>query len=212
MPDRSFTTQGLYMKKYFAALAVLGAGVFAAPATHAKDLTGWFANAGAGRVGYHGSISSSDLGADHGTAGIFNVGYRTQFIGFEAGYTHLGHLSESYEQGGYGSSARLSGDGWTLGINGHFNLTPQWFISARGGLFLWKLHARETDFGPGFSQTYRDSTQSTDGYAGIGTGFDINRHWSVTANFDYYRISKPTDFGKLEIGNRVFTVGAEYRF
>ncbi|HEX5304617.1 MAG TPA: outer membrane beta-barrel protein [Dyella sp.] len=200
------------MKKYFAALAILGAGVACAPAAQAKDLTGWFVNGAAGRVNYHATIGGTDLGSDHGTAGIVNFGYRTQFIGVEAGYTNLGHLSGSYQQDGYGSSARLSGDGWTLGINGHFNLTPQWFISARGGLFLWKLHARQTDFGPGFSDTTKGSTQSTDGYAGIGTGFDIDRHWSVSANFDYYRVSKPSDFGKLDIGNRVFTVGAEYRF
>lgn len=200
------------MKKQLAALAVLGAGVFCTPAIQAKDLTGWFVNGAAGRVNYHATVGSTDLGSDHGTAGILNFGYRTQFIGFEAGYTNLGHLSDSYQQNGTGYRARLSGDGWTAGINGHFNLTPQWFISARGGFFLWKLHASETDFGPGYSETYKDSTQSIDGYAGVGTGWDIDRHWSINANFDYYRISKRSDLGKLDIGNRVFTAGAEYRF
>ncbi|KAA0072024.1 outer membrane beta-barrel protein [Rhodanobacter sp. T12-5] len=197
------------MNKTFAMFAVAAAGICAMPGAQAKDLTGWFVNAGAGRVNYHATVGQYDLGSDHGTAGILNVGYRTQFIGFEAGYTNLGSLKAG-EPGVYRD--KLSGDGWTAGINGHFNLTPQWYVSARAGLFSWKLHATETVYDNGASQTSKASTQATNGYAGIGTGYDINRHWSVGAAFDYYDISKRSDIGRLEIGNRVFSVNAEYRF
>lgn len=195
------------MKKNFVALALIAAGAFGVPSAQANDLTGWFVNGGVGQANYHASIDGYNLGSDHGTAGILNVGYRTQFIGFEAGYTNLGSVSAS--EPGY--KAKLSGEGLTLGINGHFNVTDQWFISARTGLFQWKLHAKETDYAQGAS--YSASTESTDGYVGVGTGYDFNRHWSLGANFDYYRISKRAgDIGRLEIGNRLFTVQAEYRF
>lgn len=197
-------------KNTFAMLAVLASSALASSAADAKDLTGWFVNAGAGRANYHATVDQYDIGSDHGNAGIINFGYRTQFIGFEAGYTNLGSLTAS-EPGVYRD--KLSGDGWTAGINGHFNLNPQWYLSARAGLFLWKLHATATDYFNGTSQTYKGSTQSTDGYAGVGVGYDVNRNWSVGAAFDYYRISKRADeLGKLEIGNRVFSVNAEYRF
>ncbi len=188
------------MKNTFAAATLLAAGMFASSGVAAKDLTGWFANGAAGRVNYHASYGADDLGSDHGTAVIVNAGYRTQFIGFEAGYTDLGSISAHDA----GDAAKLSGDGWTAGINAHLNPTRQWYISARSGAFVWKLHAKATYAGA----DYAADRQSLGWYAGVGTGFDINRHWSVGANFDYYKISKHD----LDIGNRIFTIGAEYRF
>ena len=197
------------MKKNFAALALVAAGVFGVSGVQANDLTGWFVNGAAGRANYHATVDDYDLGSTHGTAGILNVGYRTEFIGFEAGYTNLGSVSAS--EPGY--KDKLSGEGLTLGINGHFNVTDQWYISARAGLFQWKLRAKETDYDQGASYSYHASTESTDGYAGVGTGYDFNRHWSIGANFDYYRITKRADnIGRLNIGSRLLTVQAEYRF
>lgn len=188
------------MKHTFATASLLAAGLFVCTGVAAKDLTGWFASGAVGRANYHATYDGYDPGSDHGTAAIVNAGYRTQFIGFEAGYTDLGSVSASDA----GDSAKLSGDGWTAGINGHFNPTQQWYISARGGAFVWKLHAKTTYA----NDQYSANEQSLGWYAGVGTGFDINRHWSLGANFDYYKISKHD----LDIGSRVFTIGAEYRF
>jgi len=190
------------MKNTSALLATaLAVGMLATSNVVAKDLTGWFVNGSAGRVNYHATVDGFGSGSEHGTAAIVNAGYRTQFIGFEAGYTDLGSVSAHDD---VGDSAKVSGDGWTAGINGHFNPTDRWYISARGGAFVWKLHARATVADEGFS----GSEQSLGWYAGVGTGFDIDRHWSIGANFDYYEMSK----NELDIGSRVFTVGAEYRF
>lgn len=192
------------MKKALAAFALLGTGLLMSPASQAKDLTGWFVNGSVGSAAYHASNSYLDLDTDHGTVAIVNAGYRTQFIGFEAGYTDLG----SVDGGSNGYSSRISGDGWTVGINGHFNPTPNWYISARGGAFVWKLRINGSYSGNG--QFYRGSgtAESTNWYAGVGTGYDIDRHWSLGTHFDYYRMSKRG----LDIGNRLFTVSAEYRW
>lgn len=192
------------MKKLCLTLAMAVGTTLGATGVQAKDLTGGFVNLGAGSARYHATLGSNDLGSDNGTAVILNAGYRTQFIGFEAGYTDLGSVK------GHDADlkGKLSGDGWTAGINGHFNPTEPWYISARGGAFVWKLHATLTSTDPVMPFTEKASRQSVGWYAGVGTGYDINRSWSVGANFDYYKISKDD----LEIGTRVFTVGAEYRF
>jgi hypothetical protein len=188
------------MNKKFATLALLAASTLATSAAGAADLTGWFVNGGAGRANYNATVDGYGAGSDHGSAEIVNAGYRTQFIGFEAGYTNLGSVSAHDAT----DSAKLSGDGWTVGLNGHFNPTEQWYISARGGAFVWKMHATANIGG----QAYTGSERSLDWYAGVGTGYDINRHWSIGANFDYYKMAKH----ELDIGTRVFTVSAEYRF
>lgn len=192
------------MKNKFLMLAMLAGSTLGATSLQAKDLTGGFVNLGAGRANYHATVDDYDLGSDHGTAFILNAGYRTQFIGFEGGYTNLGSLRGHDAT----TSARLSGDGWTAGINGHFNPTKDWYVSARGGAFVWKLHATLRTSDPTNLLNEKDSTQSLGWYAGVGTGYDISRSWSVGANFDYYKISK----NNLDIGSRVFTVSAEYRY
>ncbi len=99
--------------------------------------------------------------------------------------------------------------GWTLGLSGHFNPTAHWYISARGGAFLWKLDAKATVVNlNNTTTTISGSQQSLGWYTGVGTGYDISRHWSVGANFDYYKIHKSS----YDIGTKLLTVSAEYRF
>ena len=180
-----------------------------AVSAQAKDLTGWFVNGGLGTASYHATVDYDGYHAsgnkNGGTAGIVNVGWRSQFIGVEAGYTNLGSVTERAD----GDRAKLSGDGWTLGLNGHFNPTRHWFISARGGAFYWKLRSRlSLDDAVYSAAHYSGSDRSLGWYAGVGTGYDIDWHWSVGAHFDYYKVNGDD----YDIGSKVFTVSAEYRF
>ncbi len=194
------------MNKTCAALALAAVCGFSTGTAQAKDLTGWFVNGGVGTAHYNATLDGYGSGHESDTAYKFNVGWRSQFIGVEAGYIDLGSVSAN---DGSGDSGKLSGDGWTLGLNGHFNLTRMWYVSARGGAFLWKLHAKGSlANGAGGVQRYAGDAQSTDGYAGVGTGLDFNRHWSAGVNFDYYTISK----NPYNIDSKIWTVSAEYRF
>ncbi|RAP58404.1 outer membrane beta-barrel protein [Oleiagrimonas sp. MCCC 1A03011] len=205
------------MNKKMTALALLCAGACVTASAQAKDLTGWFVNGGAGSAHYHATVNGSDAGSASHASYQLNAGWRSQFIGVEAGYVDLGsvsgHASYYYDPNqslAYSSIRnKLSGDGWTLGLNGHFNPTKMWYISARGGLFMWKLRYKETDTAINRAdQHYGYNTHSTDWYAGVGTGVDFSRHTSLGVNFDYYKIKKDG----VDIGNRVYTVNFEYRF
>lgn len=194
------------MNKKILVLAVLAAGACMATGAQARDLTGWFINGGVGSAHYDASAGSFD-GSDSGTSFQFNGGWRSQFIGIEGGYVDLGSISEN---DGAGSSAKLSGKGWTLGVNGHFNPTEKWYISARAGLFRWTTHASVTVAGDGEGgATYASgSDNGTNGYFGLGTGVDFNRHWSLGANADYYQINGQG----YDIHTKVYSVNLEYRF
>lgn len=191
-------------------LAAAACGLFATTAYADQTTNGWFVNASGGTAHYKATVDGLGSGTDDNTAFILNAGYRDQgVLGFEAGYTNLGSVSATTDAG---DRAKLKADGWTLGLNGHFNLTDHWYLSARGGLFMWKLKANVTVGSGADRATYRASKQSLNWYAGIGTGYDINRNWSVGASFDYYRISDKFDGVGFDVGSRVFSVGAEYRF
>lgn len=195
------------MNKKMLVLAVLAAGACVATGAQAKDLTGWFINGGVGSAHYRGTLDGvSGHASDTGTSFQFTGGWRSQFMGIEGGYVDLGSISEHDD---FGDSAKLSGKGWTLGVNGHFNPTEKWYISARAGLFRWTAKARATiDEGEGGIVTSSGSDNGTNGYFGIGTGVDFNRNWSLGVNGDYYQINAHG----YDVDTKVYSVNLEYRF
>lgn len=193
------------MYKKSAALALLTVCACVGTAAQAKDLTGWFVNGGVGSAHYHATVDGL-TGHESDTSFQINGGWRSRFIGIEAGYVDLGSVSEHDD---FGDSAKLSGKGWTAGLNGHFNPTDKWYISARAGFFLWTLHgAAALADGLGGIDQYAASEHGLDGYTGVGTGVDFNRHVSLGVNFDYYKIEKHG----YDIGTKTYSVTVEYRF
>lgn len=188
-------------KKTAAAIALLAAGACFASGAQAKDLTGWFVNGGVGSAHY-----SAHLGDLHGTESdtSFQVtgGWRSQFIGLEAGYVDLGSVGDSDNMG---DKYKISGHGWTLGVNGHFNPTEKWYISARAGFFRWTTKFRATLGGEPY---YSGTDNGTNGYFGLGTGVDFNRNWSLGVNGDYYQINAHG----YDVHTKVYSVNLEYRF
>ena len=56
-------------------------------------------------------------------------------------------------------------------------------------------------------------------YAGVGTGWDINQHWSVGVNYTYYGVNRDPSltngqFAGTRVGldTNTLTASAEYRF
>ena len=193
------------MKNSLLAIALAAGGIVAAPAiSHAAD------NNGAGGFFVNGNVgqSSLDKGAynDDDTAWGGNIGYRWALnpnvaLGVEGGYTDLGKFAPK------SSSAQLGKaelNGWNLGVNGHFNLTPNWYLSGRAGFY----HA---DLKGGFlagTVPVRLDDSSDKYYAGAGFGYDFSNNFSVGLNYDYYKADKSA----LKLDPSVVSVGAELRF
>ncbi|MEP6483849.1 MAG: outer membrane beta-barrel protein [Rudaea sp.] len=194
------------MKNTILAIA-LAASAFALPAiTHAADASnGFFVNGNVGQSNLSkGLYDSNDTG--YGA----NVGYRWMFspnvaIGVEGGYTKLGSFDAKIPSDLGGTFPRASVQGWNLGLNGHFNLNPNWYVSARGGYFRGDVKG-ET-FPSVATATYVDST-SNKYYAGVGFGYDFSNNIGVGLNYDYYK----TDTQGLKLDPRLISMSGEYRF
>src|SRR5581483_8567204 len=194
------------MKNTLFAIALSATALGAVPAlSHAagSDNGGFFVN---GNIGQ--SNLSKGIYDDNDTAGGVNVGYRWAInpsvaLGVEGGYTTLGKFDTKDAFAGQGLP-RAKVDGWTAGVNGHFNVTPNWYVTARGGLFRGDVKgAYLTSTTP----VYVDDT-STKYYAGAGFGYDFNNNFSVGLNYDYYK----TDKNGLNLDPNLVSVSAEYRF
>lgn len=202
------------MKNKVLAIA-LAASAFALPAVSfadGNDAGGFFINGNVGQSNLDkGSYNDNDTG--YGA----NVGYRWAFspnvaIGVEGGYTKLGSFDPKNSLSGAGlDSADVKG--WNLGLNGHFNLSPNWYVSARGGYFRSDVRGDQilgTSTTPGGTVYELQSVDdhSNKYYAGAGFGYDFNRNVSVGLNYDYYKAN--TD--GLNLSPRLISVSGEYRF
>lgn len=197
------------MKKTLLAIALSSAGLFAASAVSAQDMSygngGWFVNGNVGRTSInHGHYD------DDTTGYAINGGYRwalnpSAAIGVEVGYNDLGniHAKNIFYSGPVVQDNKSELHGWTAGVNGHFNLSPNWYVSARTGFYDWKGHGLSNDVNP-----VRKGLDDTTWYAGAGVGYDFSNNVSLGINYDHYDASKQN----IDLGTNMISISAEYRF
>jgi opacity protein-like surface antigen len=193
------------MKHTLFAIALATAGLTAIPLTsHAADTSGFFIN---GNIGQ--SNLSKGVYSDDDTGFGANFGYRwavapSVLLGVEGGYTDLGNFSAKSRYNGIGlPDAELRG--WNLGVNGHFNVTDNWYLSGRTGWFRGDLKGGYLDAA---GAPVRVDDTSNKWYAGAGFGYDFNNNLSVGLNYDYYKADK----SHLTVSPDMVSVSAEYRF
>ncbi|HXE78003.1 MAG TPA: porin family protein [Rhodanobacter sp.] len=197
------------MKKTLLAIALASAGLFAATAASAQDMSagngGWFINGNVGQATLdHGPYD------DDTTGYAINGGYRwalnpSAALGVEVGYNDLGniHAKNIFQSGPVIQDDKSQLHGWTAGVNGHFNFNPNWYVSARGGLYSWTGHGLNNDVNP-----IRKGLDDTSWYAGAGVGYDFSNNVSLGINYDHYDASKQG----VNLGTNLISVSAEYRF
>ena len=195
------------MKNTAFAIALSAAGLFAAPVlTHAAngDNGGFFVN---GMIGQSNLDKGAYNDSDTGYGG--NVGYRWALspavaIGLEGGYTYLGKYDPKSGFEGTGLP-RAEVKGWNVGANGHFNITPQWYISGRAGWFRPEVKGGFFD-AAGLPVSVDDTSNKW--YAGAGFGYDFTNNFSVGLNYDYYK----ANVSGLNLNPDLVSVSAELRF
>lgn len=197
------------MKKTLFTLSLAAAGLVAAPA-FAQSHDGFFINGSVGQAKYDRGLYDDD-----DTAWNANFGYRwavspSVLFGVEGGYAHLGSFKYDRRFNPVTrADARLKG--WTAGVNMHANLTPNWYLSGRAGLFRGDVRGGWASAPVGDVDVptfhYVDET-SNKWYAGAGFGYDFSNNFSLGLNYDYYRAEKHG----LRIDPDVWSVSAEFRF
>ena len=129
------------MKKTLLVIALNSAGLVAAAAASAQDMSagngGWFLNGNVGQASLdHGPYD------DDTTGYAINGGCRwainpSAAWGVEAGYNDLGniHAKNIFHSGPVIRDDKSQLHGWTAGVNGHFNVSPNGHVSRRMGLY-----------------------------------------------------------------------------
>jgi OOP family OmpA-OmpF porin/outer membrane immunogenic protein len=216
------------MKKTLFAIALATAGLVAIPSAFAQDQTdgqkakqGWYVDGDLG-------ASYVDKGPNKGSnyAGGLTGGYRWAVsdelsAGAELGYVYLGKQDArkgaqyAYYANGGTSGTKSNLRGATLGGTLRWNFTPSWYVSLRGGVF----DAHVSGLSDSDAPVRRSASNNLGYYAGVGTGWDINQHWSVGVNYNYYQVNRglktvdgQREGTRLHLDTQTLTASAEYRF
>ena len=196
------------MKNTLLVIAIAAAGLAGLPATSqaADGKGGFFINGNVGEAYMDNGIYD-----DNDTGFGFNTGYRWAFapefaFGFEVGYVDLGEYTPDFTGAlPAGTSLRDAElNGWNLGVNAHWNLSDNWYLSGRTGLFSADVKG---DYLDANLPVYVDDT-SNEWYVGGGFGYDFSNNFSLGLNYDYYQSSK----GGLDLDSCVGSVSGEVRF
>lgn len=214
------------MKETLAVLALAASGLLVLPLdANAQATGGVFVAGNLGSTSFdRGSIDGSD------TSYGVSAGYRwvvrpEALIGFDVGYMDFGRFSVPFvvtsitpldptgtpppDPVTVTSSVRTDVTGRTLGANGRFNPSPNWFFSGRVGFIRTRVVSRVPTFQSDGSIVKERLGYDADGwYVGAGIGYDLSSHLGIGINYDYYSARK---YGtKVDPG--VVSLSGEYRF
>lgn len=221
------------MKKTIFALAIATTGLALSAGAFAQDTTpesGWNAQSGwyiDGDLGVAQANNNNHYKGSNYTGGLTG-GYRWAVgpdlsIGPEIGYVYLGKADagegskQAYYANGGNNNPRSNLRGATLGADMRFNVSPIWYIDVRGGA----LDARGSALSDSENAPVRRNFSNNLGYyAGVGTGWNINRHWGVGLEYNYYQVSRDRHSQPdgqwrgtgLSLDTNALTAKVEYRF
>jgi OOP family OmpA-OmpF porin len=120
-----------------------------------------------------------------------------QYFALEAGYHDFGDFEQNFTVDGVSAKARLSADGFTLGVTGSFPVADRIEIFGRTGMFFWDGDAE-------INNVSQATPEDTNPYLGAGISYAINGEFLVTGDWTRY---------ELESANsNVYSVGFQYRF
>jgi outer membrane immunogenic protein len=198
----------------------------------------WFIDANVGRTnGFNnhdfGNLSGFDFA--HGQRGRrtgYGVegGYRWKVgpdlgLGVEVGYADLGNylVKNLFNSNPVNQTSSVNAlHGWLVGVNGRLNLVQGWYLSARGGYFHANdyNHAYPYTIGGNLGSLTNGRAGHDSWYAGVGTGWDVNDHFGIGVQYDYFhanagRVTDPitgATAADLKRSTGIASIKAEYRF
>lgn len=133
------------------------------------------------------------------TAAVLGGGYWfTPNIGVE------GHVGSLYNKDlGYDEQLDLVSIGVGLVAKKNFGAdNTGFFVGARAGIARMTAQVREDDF------DVIDDESSTKPYYGVNVGYDFNRRWGLSLNYD----RRQGDFNGVDVDVDTFSLGGEFRF
>ena len=194
------------------------------PLSEARAEGNWYVGASIGQAGldYSGGDLQRDLENlgwsisnpsvdDSGTAWKAYGGYAVNdYFALEAGYADLGKVVTQYSasipptqiNAILNDTFRVhpyQGDGWFGAMVLTWPISPDRFsLMARAGMFGWESNLDVRVISGGTSRV-SDRESGTDAMYGVGVGWQLNEQWSMTAEWERYKLNEWLDVPSIGV-------------
>ncbi len=169
-------------------------GLGCAP-THADG--GFFLGSSIGSASLNDDFDGLDID-DSSTSFRITGGWRfNDSFALEAGYHNFGDFEQTVSINGLESRAKLSADGFTLGVLGSFPIADKFEIFGRTGMFFWNGDAE-------INNVSQATPESINPFFGGGISYAINDKLLLSGDWTRYELE--------DTNSGVFSVGIQYRF
>ncbi len=153
-----------------------------------------------------GSIGSAQLSEDFDGLNIdtdataFRIvgGWRfNDYFAIEGGYHDFGDFEQTIDVGGTPATARLSADGFTLGVGGYLPLGERFSLLGKFGMFFWDGNAE-------INNVSQATPEDSNPYFGGGVGYSVGENFLITGDLTRYELE--------DANSNVYSLGFQYRF
>lgn len=132
---------------------------------------------------------------DDATAYRLNAGWQmNQYVGLEFGYQNFGDFEQSFDINGERAKAKLSADGYTLGVTASYPLGEHFELLGRAGAFFWDGEAE-------INNASQADPGDTNPYFGAGLAYNLTQVFSVHVDWIRYDL-EDTESDVLSLGFR----------
>jgi len=158
---------------------------------------GFYAAASIGSASLDDDFDGLEINDDT-TAYRLTAGWQAnRYFALEVGYHNFGDFEQSFTIDGISGKAKLSADGYTLGVTGRYPLWSKVDLMGRAGAFFWD---GEADINNVSQATPEDSNL----FFGLGLSYDLSDSFAVTTDWTRYELQ--------DTNSDVFSVGLQFRF
>jgi OOP family OmpA-OmpF porin len=158
---------------------------------------GFYAGASVGSASMDEDFDQVSL--DDNTTAYRLVGgwWVNRFFALEVGYHNFGDFEQDFTLGGERRTAKISADGYTLGMQAVYPIARKVSVFGRAGAFFWDGEAE-------INNVSQASPEETNPYYGLGLSYAFTE--KLTLNGDWTR------YDLEEADSDVFSIGFQYRF
>ncbi len=173
--------------------ALLATNVSAAGSWETSNYTG---------LGY---IDEGELDDDSFASSLSLVYRFTDTLGVEGGYSMVGEFENKFDTIEGTAKIEADIDGFTLGLNAEGDISDNWYMTGRIGLWMWD---GETTLKVPGSATLKGDDDGTDLYAGAAIGYKVTQRWRAGLGATYYSV----DLGDSDTSVLLVGVHTSWKF
>ncbi len=119
------------------------------------------------------------------------------YFSVEGGYNDFGDFEQSFDDGSGPGTAKLSADGFILGVTGRVPTNERVSLTGRAGMFFWDGNAE-------INNVTQATPEDSNLYLGVGLAFSVTEKLELIGDWTRYELESAE--------STVFSVGLQYNF